>query len=41
MRANRRGGSSHVPGTLKTIISYITKVEVDKYCKSSETEGEK
>lgn len=29
MSANRRGGSSHLLGTLKTLITYITKVEVD------------
>lgn len=37
MSANSRGGSSHVLGTLKTLISYIIKVEMDKYCKMTDT----
>lgn len=39
MSANGGGGSSHAPGTLKTLISSITKVEMDKYCKSTPTGG--
>lgn len=34
-------GSSHKLGTLKTLISYIAKVEMDKCCKSTDTEGER
>lgn len=41
MSTNRRGGSSYVLGTLKTLTSYITKVEIDKYSKSTESEGER
>ena len=37
MSANSRGGSSHVLGTLKTLIGYIIKVEMDKYCKMTDT----
>lgn len=41
MSTNRRGGSSHLLVTLKTLISYISKVETDKCSKRSETGGER